>query len=421
LSIQKGEKFMQTLWDFRFAQRTQRMKSSAIRELLKLTEQPDVISFAGGLPAPDVFPIKEFQEACNRVLRDHGPVALQYGTTEGYQPLREMIARHTMRYGIQVTADNILITSGSQQALDLVGKIFINHGDRIIVESPTYLGAMQAWNIYGAEYVTVPSDENGIVTSELEAALRAGPKFIYVLPNFQNPTGVTIPLERRQQLVELADRYGVPIIEDDPYGQLRFEGSHLPPIVVLDEKLHPQNGHYTGNVIYLSTFSKTLAPGIRLAWVIAPPEVIRKMVMAKQGADLHTATFNQMVAYEVARGGFLDNHVRHICQVYHERRDVMLDALEEHMPEGVRWTHPNGGLFLWVTLPENMRTVEMFKDAVKEKVAYVPGESFYPYGGGHNTMRLNFSYASPEKINEGIARLGRVIRNKMKEVEQTLV
>ncbi len=405
---------MQTLWDYRFAQRTQRMKSSAIRELLKLTEQPDIISFAGGLPAPEVFPVEEFQEACNRVLRDHGPIALQYGTTEGYLPLREMIARHTSRYGIEVTAENIMITSGSQQALDLIGKIFINRGDRILVEAPTYLGALQAWNIYGADYVTVPSDENGINTDHLEAALRAGPKFIYVLPNFQNPTGVTIPLERRMRLVELADRYGVPVIEDDPYGQLRFEGTHIPSIVMLDEKLHPKNGYYTGNVIYLSTFSKTLAPGIRLAWVIAPPEVIRKMVIAKQGADLNTAMFNQIVAHEVARGGFLDKHIRHICAVYHERRDVMLDSLEEHMPEGVHWTHPEGGLFLWVTLPESMDTVAMFKDAVAQKVAYVPGDSFFPCGGGQNTMRLNFSYASPEMINEGIARLAKVIRLQMK-------
>jgi 2-aminoadipate transaminase len=405
---------MQTLWDYRFAQRTQRMKSSAIRELLKLTEQPDIISFGGGLPAPDVFPYDEFQEACNRVLENNGRVALQYGTTEGYQPLREMIARHTTRYGIEVTADNILITSGSQQALDLLGKIFINHGDRIIVESPTYLGALQAWNIYGAEYVTVRSDENGLVTDELEAALRAGPKFIYVLPNFQNPTGVTIPLERRLRLVELADRYGVPIIEDDPYGQLRFEGEHIPPIVVLDEKLHPRNGHYTGNVIYLSTFSKTLAPGIRLAWVIAPPEVIRKMVVAKQGADLNTAMFNQMVAYEVGRGGFLDKHVQHICDVYRERRNVMLDALEEHMPAGVKWTKPEGGLFLWASVPDHLSTVELLKDAVEQKVAYVPGVSFYPCGGGENTMRLNFSYATPEMINEGISRLARVIKMRLK-------
>ena len=406
---------MQTLWDNRYAQRTRRMKSSAIRELLKLTEQPDVISFAGGLPAPDVFPYEEFREACNVVLKTHGPVALQYGTTEGYLPLREMIARHTRRFGIEVTEENIMITSGSQQALDLLGKIFINEGDQVLVESPTYLGAMQAWNIYGAEYVTVPSDENGLVTDELEAALRAGVKFIYVLPNFQNPTGVTIPLERRLRLVELADRYGVPIIEDDPYGQLRFEGSHIPSIVVLDEKLHPQNnGCYTGNVIYLSTFSKTLAPGIRLAWVIAPPEVIRKLVVAKQGTDLNTAVFNQIVAYEVAHGGFLNKHIEHICSVYHERRDVMLDALEEHMPAGVKWTHPNGGLFLWATLPDGMNTVELFKEAVEQKVAYVPGASFHPCGGGENTMRLNFSYASPEMINEGISRLARVIRRRMK-------
>ena len=405
---------MQTLWEYRFAQRTQRMKSSAIRELLKLTEQPDIISFAGGLPAPDVFPYQEFQDASNRVMQNSGAAALQYGTTEGYLPLREMIARHTSRYGIDVTPDNILITSGSQQALDLIGKIFINPGDRILVESPTYLGALQAWNMYGADYITVRSDENGIVTDELEAALRAGPKFIYVLPNFQNPTGVTIPLERRQRLIELADRYGVPIIEDDPYGQLRFEGSYIPPIIVLDEQRHPKDKYYTGNVIYLSTFSKTLAPGIRLAWVIAPPEVIRKLVVAKQGADLNTAMFNQMVAYEVGRGGFLDKHIQHICEVYHERRDVMLDALEEHMPAGVTWTRPMGGLFLWLSVPAGISTIEMFPEAVAQKVAYVPGDSFHPCGGGENTMRLNFSYARPPEINEGIARLANVIRAHMK-------
>ncbi len=404
---------MQTLWDYRYAQRTQRMKSSAIRELLKLTEQPDIISFAGGLPAPEVFPVQEFDEACHRVLQEQGARALQYSTTEGYLPLREMIARHTQRYGIKVTPENILITSGSQQALDLIGKIFINHGDRILVESPTYLGALQAWNIYGAEYVTVPSDEDGLNTDYLEAALRAGPKFIYVLSNFQNPTGVTISLERRLRLVELADRYGVPIIEDDPYGQLRFEGEHIPSIVVLDNRIHSTNNGscYAGNVIYLSTFSKTLAPGIRLAWVIAPPEVIRKLVQAKQGADLHTSTFNQIVAYEVARGGFLDKHVQHICQVYRERRDVMLEALEEHMPSGVHWTHPKGGLFLWASLPENLDSVQILEEAVQKKVAFVPGFSFYPCGGGENTMRLNFSNATPERINEGIARLARVIRN----------
>lgn len=407
---------MQTHWDYRYAQRTHRMKSSAIRELLKLTELPDVISFAGGLPAPDVFPVKEFQEACQKVLQEQGAQALQYSTTEGYLPLREFIAQQTIRQGIHVTPDNILITSGSQQALDLLGKIFVDPGNHILVESPTYLGALQAWSMYGAEYVTVPSDDDGMQTDALEEAFRAGPKLIYVLPNFQNPTGVTLPYERRQRIIELADHYGVPVIEDDPYGQLRFEGEDIPSLMKIDEKLHPQNGQmsYNGNIIYLSTFSKTLAPGIRLAWVIAPADVIRKLVMAKQGADLHTATFNQIVAYEVACNGFLDQHIRLIRRVYQERRDVMLESLEEHMPAGVRWTHPLGGLFLWVTLPESIDTASIFEQAVEQKVAFVPGASFYPCGGGDNTMRLNFSNASPAKINEGISRLARVVRSTLK-------
>jgi 2-aminoadipate transaminase len=401
---------MQTPWDHRYAERTKRMKSSAIRELLKLTEQPDVISFAGGLPAPDVFPIKEIEAACIKVLNEQGAMALQYGSTEGYLPLREMITRHAIRYNVEVTPDNILITSGSQQALDLLGKIFINHGDRIVVESPTYMGAMQAWNAYGAEYVPVRSDDYGMVTDELEEALRTGPKFIYILPNFQNPTGVTLAKERRIQLVELADKYGVPIVEDDPYGQLRFEGEHLPSVVKTDSVLHGDNDAcYRGNVIYLSTFSKILAPGLRLAWVIAPPEVIRKLTLAKQGADLHSATFNQIVTYEVGRGGFLDQHVKVICQVYKERRDVMLDALTEFMPPGVHWTHPQGGLFLWATLPNGMNTEEIFKLAVAQKVAFVPGGPFHPNGGGENTMRLNFSYSNPQKIIEGASRLGKVL------------
>ena len=401
---------MQTQWDHRYAQRTQRMKSSAIRELLKMTEQADLISFAGGLPAPDVFPVHEFKEACNNVLDHSSTLALQYGATEGVGPLREMITRHTQRYSIQVSPENVMITSGSQQALDLIGRIFINRGDRILVESPTYLGALQAWNAYGAEYIAIPSDENGMITDELEKSLRCGPKFIYVLPNFQNPTGATMSLDRRKKLVELADRYGVPIIEDDPYGQLRFEGEHLPAVEVLDSRIRAANGWYSGNVIYLSTFSKLLAPGLRLAWVIAPPEVISKLVQAKQGADLHTSTFNQMLAYEVAHKGFLDKHVVTIRQVYLERRNVMLDALTEHMPDGVRWTHPQGGLFLWATLPEDIDTTDLLAEAIKEKVAFVPGGSFHPCGGGTNTMRLNFSYSKPDQINEGIARLGRVIK-----------
>jgi 2-aminoadipate transaminase len=405
---------MQTPWDYRYAQRTQKMKASAIRELLKITEQPNMISFGGGFPAADVFPVDEFKRACIAVLEHKGADALQYGGTDGYVPLREMIARHTSAIGINVDIDNILITSGSQQALDLLGKIFINRGDRILVESPTYLGALQAWNAYGAEYIAVPADENGMQTDRLEEALRIGPKFIYVLPNFQNPTGTTLPVERRQKLVELADRYGVPIIEDDPYGQLRYEGEHLPAVELIDSRTRLNSDNYSGNVIYLSTFSKILAPGIRLAWVIAPKEVIRKLSLAKQGTDLHTSTFNQIVTHEVGQHGFIDRHVTLIQKVYRERRDAMLESLEEHMPEGVTWTRPQGGLFLWVTLPKQFDATEMLSEAINEKVAYVPGEFFHPDGAGKNTMRLNFSFCNPELINEGISRLGRAFKNKLR-------
>jgi 2-aminoadipate transaminase len=405
---------MQTLWSQRFAQRTQRMTSSMIRELLKLTEQPDMISFAGGMPAPELFPLDEVLAAAERVLRDHGRQALQYSTTDGYRPLREMIARHTARFGLHITAENILITSGSQQALDLLGKILINPGDRILVEAPTYLGALQAWNAYGAEYVPVPTDEGGMVTTELEAALRSGPKFIYVLPNFQNPSGVTLRAERRRQLVALAERYGVPIVEDDPYGQLRFEGVPQPAVVVLDGQRHESGDFvYRGNVIYLSTFSKILAPGLRLAWVVAPPEVIERLVLAKQSADLNTALLNQMLVYEVAQGGFLDQHIARLCAVYRDRRDTMLAAMRAHFPAEVHWTQPEGGLFLWVTLPEGLDAAAILQAALVRKIAFVPGAAFYPCGGGANTLRLNFSYCPPDTIREGIARLGRVLAEQL--------
>jgi len=367
------------------------MGSSVIRELLKLTEQPEIISFAGGLPAPDVFPVKEFREACSVVLEQHGAQALQYGATEGYRPLREMIARHTARYAVEVSSDNILITSGSQQALDFIGRLFINRGDHIVVESPTYLGALQAWNAYGAQYITVPMDEHGMIIEELEAALRVGPKFIYVLP-------------------------GVPIIEDDPYGQLRYEGEHLPSVVSLDSEFRgPNGGHYSGNVIYLSTFSKLLAPGLRLAWVIAPPEVIRKLVMTKQAADLHTSSFNQYVAYEVGKGGFIDEHAKFIRDVYKERRDVMLEMMDEMFPPEMRWTRPHGGMFLWGIMPEGMDSSEALKIAIERKVAFVPGTAFHANGGGANTMRLNFSYSSPDTIRTGITRLGGLLKELLHE------
>jgi 2-aminoadipate transaminase len=402
---------MQTLWATRYAQRTQRMGSSVVRELLKLTERPEVISFAGGLPAPDVFPVEKFEQATCQLLRMHGTTALQYGVTEGYQPLRDMICRHSTRYGIQIDPDNVLITSGSQQALDLIGKVFINPGDHVLIERPTYLGALQAWNAYQAEYISVSMDDDGMKADELEASLRNGPKFIYALPNFQNPSGVTISLARRQVLIELADHYGVPIIEDDPYGQLRYEGEHLPPIVALDARFRPHDdGPYTGNVIYLSTFSKTLAPGIRLAWVVASKEVIRKLVLAKQGTDLHTSTFAQMLAFEVARGGFLDQHIKVIRAVYGERRDVMLRALDRYFPREVRWTRPQGGLFLWLTFPEWVDATELLHRAVEENVAFVPGVAFHPYGEGTNTGRLNFSYSTPAQIEEGIGRLGALLK-----------
>ena len=409
---------MNTLWSERFAQRTQGMRRSEIRELLKLTEQPGVISFGGGLPAPEVFPIQQFEEACTRVLRDQAAEALQYSPTEGYRPLREMIARHSCRYGVTVTADNILITSGSQQALDLVGKVFINQGDRILVERPTYLAAIQAWNTYQAQYTAVGTDDDGMRPDELEAALRGAPKFIYALPNFQNPSGVTLSLERRKALVELADHYGCPIIEDDPYGQLRYEGEHVPSIVQVDSEYRSGNGKpYTGNVMYMSTFSKTLAPGLRLGWVVAPTNVIERLVQAKQCADLNTSAFTQMVAYEVARHGFLDEHVKLIRRVYRERRDAMLAAMADLFPEGTTWTHPKGGLFLWVRFPEGINAVDLLKESLKENVAFLSGGSFFVDRPEVNTARFNFSYVDPDRIREGVKRIAGVLKRMLNGVE----
>ena len=411
---------MTTPWEQRYAQRTNRMGSSAIRELLKLTQKPDIISFAGGLPAPEIFPVEEFRAATDAVLVKKGRKALQYSTTEGYRPLRQFIVHKIARYGIEAAPENVLITSGSQQALDLIGKILINPGDRILTERPTYLGALQAWRAYQAEFTSVPIDDDGLQTDLLEEALCGGPKFMYILPNFQNPGGVTLSLSRRQSLIETADRYGTPIVEDDPYGELRYECEHQPPLVVLDaDKLmgrgpvSKNGGYFRGNVIYLSTFSKTLAPGLRLGWIVAPVRVIQNCVMAKQGVDLHTSSFVQMVVYELVKSGFLDGHVRKIREVYHERRDVMLDAMKLHFPAGVRWTRPKGGLFLWVTFPEHINAADVLEKAVENKVAFVPGSAFFPDGGGENTARFNFSNAKPDMIREGIQRLGNVLADIM--------
>lgn len=377
-----------------------------------------MISFAGGLPASEVFPTERFRDACCKVLENQSHFALQYGATEGYEPLREMIARHIARYGIKAKSENVLITSGSQQALDLIGKLLINPGDRVLVEAPTYLGALQAFSVYGADYLSVPSDEDGLRSDLLEKPLRSGPKFMYVLPNFQNPGGTTLSEGRRHELVLLADKYGIPIIEDDPYGQLRYEGEHLTPLVVLDrENLRRDEGYSIGNVIYLSTFSKTLAPGLRLGWIVAPPEVISRLVQLKQGADLHSSTFVQIVPYEVARDNFLDEHVKLIRRVYRERRDVMFDALTQYFPPEVTWTRPKGGLFLWVTLPEGMDAQKLFEAALRENVAFVPGDCFYAPNGhqeeARRHMRLNFSAAPPDQIREGIKRLSIAVKTQL--------
>jgi 2-aminoadipate transaminase len=401
-------------WAHRYAQRTKTAKSSIIRELLKLTERPEVISFAGGLPAPEVFPVERFREASQRVLESQASTALQYGPSEGYRPLRELIVGQMARYGIIATVDNVLMTNGSQQALDLIAKLLINRGDRILVESPTYLGALQAFDLMGAEYVTVPTDDDGLQTSEMEQALRSGPKFMYILPNFQNPGGTTLARERRDELVLLSDKYGIPIIEDDPYGQLRYEGEHIPPLVVLDRtNLLRDNGYLLGNVIYLSTFSKVLAPGLRLGWIVAPPDVISRLVTLKQSADLHTSMFVQMVAYEVARDGFMEEHVKLIRRIYKERRDAMLDALHHYFPPEVSWTHPKGGLFLWVTMPTGVDSARLLQSALRQDVAFVPGGPFFPSGDSGSHMRLNFSNAQPEMIREGIRRLSIAVAHEL--------
>lgn len=393
-------------WEARLARRTRRMESSVIRELLKLTTRPEIISFGGGLPAPDLFPIREFQEACRYVLSEHGSVALQYSPTEGFLPLKEYLAEAMSKYGILVETDNILIVNGSQQGLDLIGKLFVEPDGCVFTSRPTYLGALQAWNAYEACYTSVPMDENGTLIEEMEAELKKGlrPRFVYELPNFHNPAGVTLSEERRVRLAALARKYDLVIIEDDPYGELRFEGEDLTPIW----RLAPER------TIYMSTFSKTLAPGIRLAWVVAPKPIIQKLVQAKQGADLNTGAFVQMVANDICQRGLLRQHVRRLRSVYRSRRDAMIEAMEEHFPDGVAWTPPQGGLFLWPRLPEPINTRDLFQKAIAAKVAFVPGFAFYPdEKGGEHTMRLNFTYASEEVINEGIHRLGKVMKEEL--------
>ena len=409
---------MATSWEYRYAQRMKGMKSSIVREILKITSQPDVISFAGGMPAPELFPIKQIEEACVKVLREQGSKALQYSMSEGYVPLREFIVEKMGRYGIVANVDNVLITTGSQQALDLVAKILLDPGDVIIVEAPTFVGALQSFTAYQASYASVPLDDDGMMIDLMERKIvETHPKFMYVLPNFHNPGGVTLSAERREDVVSLAHRYGVPILEDDPYGELRFEGEHLEPLVVISARQSGGDpaGYFKGDVIYMSTFSKTLAPGLRLGWVVAPVEVVQKLVQAKQGADLHTSSFDQMMAYEVVRGGFLEEHVKEIREMYRQRRDAMLAAMDRHFPDGVAWTRPQGGLFLWVTLPEAVDCLELIEAAIEQKVAFVPGTAFYADGRGRDALRLTFATCATDMIDEGIKRLGKAIAKRMKQ------
>ena len=413
---------MQTNWNDRFAARMARARSSSIREILKLTQHSDIISFAGGLPAPEYFPTQQILRATRRALEQHGSEALQYGVSDGFLPLREMLVRHLVRYGIVCELENLLITTGSQQALDLIGRVLIDPGDTVIVEEPTYLGALQAWSPYGAEYITVPTDDEGMRVDAVADALRAThPKFIYALPNFQNPSGATLSNKRRLELVRLADEYEVPVIEDDPYGQLRYEGKHESSLFALEAykaclESDGVNFPMARNVIYMSTFSKTLCPGLRVGWVVAHEDVINRMALAKQGTDLHTSTFAQVVAYETARGGFLDRHVRQLRHVYAEKRSTMLAAMQAHFPPGVVWTRPSGGLFIWVTLPKGMDSREVLKQAIEDEVAFVPGCDFYACGGGENTLRLNFSKPTLDEIEVGIKRLGGVIEAAMQRI-----
>jgi 2-aminoadipate transaminase len=403
---------MPTPWQQRFAQNAKSTQSSAIRELFKVTANPEVISFGGGLPAPEVFPIQEFQAACDKVLSTNGAMALQYSNSEGYAPLREMIARQMDAFGMKLTPDNVLITTGTQQSIDLISKMLINNAERILVEDPTFLGALQVFSVFGARYVAVPIDDDGLQTDLLPEAFRVGPRFMYIIPTFQNPGGVTLSMKRREALIALSDQYGIPIVEDDPYSALRFEGETLTPLLALDAaRLKTADGYAAGNVIYCGSFSKTLAPGLRLAWISAPPEVIAKLVQIKQGADLHTPIFVQMAAYECLRDGFLERHILKIRDVYRDRRNVMLEAMEEHFPKGMEWTRPAGGLFLWAKLPEGMVSAELLRTAIKMNVAFVPGNSFFSVDdkAGERYFRLNFSNMKPERIREGIRRLGQAI------------
>ncbi|NLM44894.1 MAG: PLP-dependent aminotransferase family protein [Clostridiales bacterium] len=387
----------------KYADRVDSIKPSAIRELLKLTQQPGVISFAGGWPAPESFPIEEMKQVSMKVLEEQGRSALQYSTTEGYPALREFIADRMKKSGIQIEANQILITNGSQQGLDFSGKLFINQGDTIICESPSYVGALNAFRAYMPNFVEIPMDDEGMKIEDLEKALKENPnaKFIYVVPTFQNPTGKTMGIERRKKLVQLASKYMVPILEDNPYGELSFTDEYIPPVKSFDTE---------GIVIYLGTFSKTFCPGLRIGWVAASSEILRKYVLAKQGADLQTNTLSQMELVRFLELYDFDEHVKKVREIYKKRRDVMLSTMKEEFPYHIKYTYPNGGMFTWVELPQGIDAADVLKKSLEYKVAFVPGSSFYPNGGNENHFRLNYGTMNEELIVEGIKRLGKVLR-----------
>ena len=393
------------IWNL--AQRAEKMNPSVIREILKVTELPGIISFAGGLPSPLTFPIDAMREASERVLSQDGKAALQYAASEGYAPLREWVAQDLLKQGMNISPDQVLITTGSQQGLDLVAKILIDAGSRILVETPTYLGALQAFSPMEPTVVSVNSDEHGVDTSDLKSKVGTGADkalFVYLLPNFQNPPGRTMAEERRAAVAKVAADTGLPIIEDNPYGDLWFDA---PPAPSLSSR-HPDGS------VYLGSFSKILAPGLRLGYLVAPKALYPKLLQAKQAADLHTPSFNQRVVAEVLKDGFIERHVPTIRALYKQQCEAMLAALDKEMAGlGLTWNRPAGGMFLWVQLPQGMQAIPLLDKAVKKGVVFVPGSAFYAQNANASTLRLSFVTATVDQINQGMAALAAAIRESL--------
>ncbi len=383
------------------------MKKSEIREILKLLQNPDMISFAGGLPSPTSFPVEEVKEITSAILDTQGAAALQYGTTEGDPDLRQMILKRHSEQGLSLTDENLAISTGSQQALDILSKIFIDPGDCVICGLPSYLGGLSSFKVYGAELVGVPFDEKGMRADELQKTIvrlqkeNKKIKFIYIIPDFQNPAGITMPGSRRKEILDIASQHDILILEDSPYRDIRFEGKPQKLIYEMDSE---------ERVITLFTFSKIFAPGFRIAWLLANPRIINKFILAKQSADICSPVLVQKIIAEYMKRGLLEKNLVNTISLYKTRRDHMLDCFEKYMPDGVKWTKPEGGLFLFITLPENINADDLMKVAVERNVAFVKGSVFYCNGGGKNTMRINFSYCDTADITKGVERLAAVIK-----------